>query len=57
MIQYSYRGYILEMRLVGEASSIRVKGTIKTHPSLTFYDEYIPRMKKQFNSLVGRESL
>ena len=39
MIQYSYRGYILEMRLVGEASSIRVKGTMKTHPSLIFYDE------------------
>ena len=57
MIQYSYRGYILEMRLVGEASSIRVKGTIKTHASLTFYDESTPRMKKQFNSLVGRESL
>ena len=25
MIQYSYRGYILEIRLVGEASSIRMK--------------------------------
>jgi hypothetical protein len=52
MITYEYRGYVLEMSLVGEQSSIRVKGIVPTHRHITFFDEDISRMKSQFESFV-----
>jgi len=52
MVQYNYRGYVLEMSLVGEQSNIRVKGVVSTHNHITFFDEDISRMKSQFESFV-----
>ena len=50
MIEYKYQGYILEMRLLEDKESIKIRGTVSSHPNITFTDNYLPGLKKQFHT-------
>lgn len=52
MVEYEYRNYFLRLSLVGESSSIRIKGVVTAHPKVIFYDENISRLKKQFEAWI-----
>lgn len=58
MVEYKFRGYVLEMSLISSDSYFKIKGTVSTHPNIVFYsdasNDYINSVQKKFEKWVNQ---